>query len=50
MECALQQGPDKAMNLYNTKKQKKPKKQETGTEKAPEVVENANVNSSAEGI
>ena len=65
--CALEQGPDKAMNLYNTKKQKKPKKpkneagtaeaapekpkNEAGTaEAAPKVEENADSNSSAEGI
>ena len=65
--CALEQGPDKAMNLYNTKKQKKPKKpkneagtaeavpektkNEAGTaEAAPKVEENADINSSAEGI
>ena len=65
--CALEQGPDKAMNLYNTQKQKKPKKpqneagtaeaapekpkNEAGTaEAAPKVEENADINSSAEGI
>ena len=53
VECALSQGPDKAMNLYNTKKQKKQKKlkRETETaEAASEVGENADNNSSAEGI
>ena len=52
VECTLLQGPDRAMNLYNTKKQKKPKKQkqEAETAKAPEESENADVNSSAEGI
>ena len=53
VECALSQGPDKAMNLYNTKKQKKQKKRKTETETAEaasEVGENADNNSSAEGI
>ena len=51
--CALEEGPDKAMNRYNTKKQKKPKKQkETADDpaEAPEKENNADVNSSAEGI
>ena len=34
VECALSQGPDKAMNLYNTKKQKKQKKRKEETETA----------------
>ena len=53
VECALSQGPDKAMNLYNTKKQKKQKKRKEETETADtasEVGENADINSSAEGI
>ena len=53
VECAIGQGPDKAMNLYNTKKQKKQKKQKKETETAEtasEVGENADNNSSAEGI
>ena len=53
VECAIGQGPDKAMNLYNTKKQKKQKKQKKEAETAEaasEVGENADINSSAEGI
>jgi PTH1 family peptidyl-tRNA hydrolase len=53
VECAIGQGPDKAMNLYNTKKQKKQKKQKKETEAAEtvsEVGENADNNSAAEGI
>ena len=51
--CMIEEGPDKAMNRYNTKKQKKPKKQkETADDpaEAPEKENNADVNSSAEGI
>ena len=51
--CALDQGPDKAMNLYNTKKQKKPKKRKEEAEAGqaqPEAEHNVDVNSSAEGI
>lgn len=53
VECALSQGPDKAMNLYNTKKQKKakkPKKEEKEAEMRPEVGENVDADSSVEGI
>ena len=53
VECALSQGPDKAMNLYNTKKQKKakkPKKEEKEAEMLPEVGENVDADSSVEGI
>ena len=52
-ECAIKEGPDKAMNLYNTKKQNKPKKRkemEDAPQAAPEAESNADVNSSAEGI
>ena len=55
--CALEEGPDKAMNRYNTKKQKKPKKQKETADAPAEAPEerskeesNADVNSSAEGI
>ena len=51
--CALDQGPDKAMNLYNTKTQKKPKKRKEEAEAGqaqPEAEHNVDVNSSAEGI
>ena len=45
--CALEEGPDKAMNRFNTKKQKKPA---DAPQEAPEKEDNADVNSSAEGI
>ena len=33
--CMIEQGPDKAMNLYNTKKQKKPRKAKIAEETTP---------------
>jgi PTH1 family peptidyl-tRNA hydrolase len=51
--CALEEGPDKAMNRFNTRKQKKPKKQKEtadAPQEAPEKENNADVNSSVEGI
>ena len=51
--CALEEGPDKAMNRFNTRKQKKPKKQKEtadAPQEAPEKENNADVNSSSEGI
>ena len=35
--CMVEQGPDKAMNLYNTRKQKQVKK-DVDTDSAPEGV------------